>query len=57
MLMTLHQKSWLDGLALQDYGQHCQTNEKTIKEMLKLAKDYHKVVKKKGGPPFPPNTY
>ncbi|XP_065843547.1 26S proteasome non-ATPase regulatory subunit 14 [Oscarella lobularis] len=44
MLMTLHQKSWLDGLALQDYGQHCQTNEKTVKEMLKLAKDYHKYV-------------
>eukprot|EP00118_Oscarella_pearsei_P010349 m.63108 g.63108 ORF g.63108 m.63108 type:complete len:310 (+) comp35145_c1_seq1:72-1001(+) len=44
MLMTLHQKSWLDGLALQDYAHHCQTNGKAVKEMLKLAKDYHKYV-------------
>jgi 26S proteasome regulatory subunit N11 len=44
MLMTLHQKSWIDGLTLADYEKHCKLNEKTVKEMLELAKAYNKYV-------------
>ena len=43
MLLNLHKKSWVDGLSLQDYNTHCNNNEKTVKEMLDLAKNYHKV--------------
>jgi len=43
MLLNLHKKSWVDGLTLADYSEHCETNEKTIKEMLELAKNYNKV--------------
>ena len=43
MLLNLHKKSWVDGLTLEDYSKHCSTNENTVKEMLELAKNYHKV--------------
>lgn len=43
MLLNLHKKSWVDGLTLEDYSKHCTTNENTVKEMLELAKNYHKV--------------
>jgi 26S proteasome regulatory subunit N11 len=43
MLLNLHKKSWADGLTLQDYKTHCSTNETVVKEMLELAKNYHKV--------------
>jgi 26S proteasome regulatory subunit N11 len=43
MLLNLHKKSWVDGLSLEDYNTHCTNNEKTVKEMLELAKNYHKV--------------
>jgi len=43
MLLNLHKKSWVDGLSLQDFNTHCTNNEKTVKEMLELAKNYHKV--------------
>merc|ERR1712141_457294 len=42
MLLNLHKKSWMDGLTLKDYNTHCQTNEKSVKEMLELAKNYNK---------------
>jgi hypothetical protein len=42
-LLNLHKKSWVDGLSLEDYNTHCTNNEKTVKEMLELAKNYHKV--------------
>ena len=44
MLLNLHKKSWVDGLTLEDYNKHCTTNEDTVKEMLDLAKNYHKVL-------------
>lgn len=44
MLLNLHKKSWVDGLTLDDYSNHCQTNEKTIKGMLELAKNYNKAL-------------
>ena len=44
MLLNLHKKSWIDGLTLNDYNVHCSTNEKTVGEMLDLAKNYSKAV-------------
>lgn len=44
MLLNLHKKSWVDGLTLDDYSDHCQTNENTIKSMLELAKNYNKAL-------------
>ena len=43
MLLNLHKKSWIDGLTLEDYGSHCETNQSVVKEMLELAKNYNKV--------------
>lgn len=43
MLLNLHKKSWMDGLRLHDFSEHCNTNEKVVKEMLQLAKNYNKV--------------
>ena len=44
MLLNLHKKSWMDGLMLQDYNEHSNINEKTVTEMLELAKAYNKVI-------------
>lgn len=33
----------MDGMALEDYEKHCDTNRSTVKEMLELAKSYNKV--------------
>lgn len=44
MLLNLHKKTWMDGLTLQDYDDHCALNQKTVKEMLELVKSYHKAV-------------
>ena len=43
MLLNLHKKSWMEGLNLKDYNEHCQENESTVKTMLELVKNYHKV--------------
>lgn len=43
MLLNLHKKSWMEGLTLQDYSDHCKLNETIVKEMLELAKNYNKV--------------
>lgn len=44
MLLNLHKKSWMEGLTLQDYSEHCKLNETVVKEMLELAKNYNKVL-------------
>ncbi|CDQ65296.1 unnamed protein product [Oncorhynchus mykiss] len=44
MLLNLHKKSWMEGLTLQDYSEHCKLNENIVKEMLELAKNYNKAV-------------
>ncbi|PIK55749.1 26S proteasome non-ATPase regulatory subunit 14 [Apostichopus japonicus] len=44
MLLNLHKKSWMDGLTLKDYNDHCKVNESTVQTMLKLAKNYNKAV-------------
>jgi len=43
MLLNLHKKTWMEGLNLKDYHDHCQGNEETVKTMLDLVKNYHKV--------------
>lgn len=43
MLLNLHKKSWMDGLTLANYNEHCSINETTVAEMLDLAKNYNKV--------------
>ncbi|KAG8227123.1 hypothetical protein J437_LFUL001667 [Ladona fulva] len=43
MLLNLHKKSWMDGLTLADYSEHCRINEKTVSDMLDLARNYNKV--------------
>lgn len=43
MLLNLHKKSWMDGLTLADYSEHCKLNESTVHDMLDLAKNYNKV--------------
>lgn len=44
MLLNLNKQTWNDSLALGDFQKHCSKNEKTVEEMLKLAKLYKKVV-------------
>ena len=43
MLLNLHKKSWMQGLTLQNYNDHCKLNDTVINDMLNLAKNYHKV--------------
>merc|ERR1712010_44550 len=44
MLMNLHKKNWNDGLALADYKKQSCQNEETVKTMIKLVKNYKKMV-------------
>lgn len=44
MLMNLNKKSWVDGLTLMDYNDHCKLNKETVKDMLNLAKNYDKAL-------------
>lgn len=43
MLLNLHKEAWESGLTLEDYCKHSESNERTVAEMLKLAKSYNKV--------------
>ena len=44
MLSNLHKKSWKDGLKLEDFKSHESSNEKTMKDILDLAKSYSKSI-------------
>ena len=44
MILNLNKKSWIDGLRLQNYNDHCKLNETTIKTMLDLANNYNKAL-------------
>jgi 26S proteasome regulatory subunit N11 len=44
MLLNLHKKKWTDGLNLERFDTHAKTNEKTVTEMLDLAKKYNTAV-------------
>lgn len=43
MLLNLHKKTWMEGLTLQNYNDHCKVNDDVVESMLQLAKNYHKV--------------
>eukprot|EP00957_Ditylum_brightwellii_P109321 8339181-Ditylum_brightwellii.AAC.1 len=42
MLLNLHKKNWTDGLKVQQYDAHSNINEKTVAELVSLAKLYNK---------------
>ncbi|CAD5229063.1 unnamed protein product [Bursaphelenchus okinawaensis] len=44
MLLNLNKQSWNDSLALTNFDHHCKNNEKSVEEMLKLAKLYKKAL-------------
>lgn len=44
MLLNLHKKSWQDGLTLEDFTDHSCVNEKTVADMVALAKAYNKAI-------------
>lgn len=44
MLLNLNKESWMNGITLKDYNEHCNANERTVKEMVELAKAYNKAV-------------
>lgn len=44
MLANLHKKKWTEGLKLLNFDIHIQDNEKTLKELLGLAKAYNKAI-------------
>eukprot|EP01092_Planopodium_desertum_P009029 TRINITY_DN3846_c0_g1_i3.p1 TRINITY_DN3846_c0_g1~~TRINITY_DN3846_c0_g1_i3.p1 ORF type:complete len:272 (+),score=36.41 TRINITY_DN3846_c0_g1_i3:37-816(+) len=44
MLLNLHKKKWTSGLTLRDYEEVDKENEKLVKNMLTLVKDYNKQV-------------
>lgn len=43
MLLNLNKQSWMDSMSLEKYSAHCAGNEKSMEQMLKLAKLYTKV--------------
>ena len=49
MLLNLHKRSWMDGLRLTDYHDHCKLNVTVIKEMVDLTKAYHKALDEEEG--------
>ena len=49
MLMNLHRGSWTEGLKTIKYEDHSSTNEKTVKQMIKLSKDYNDRVQQEDG--------
>eukprot|EP00761_Pharyngomonas_kirbyi_P012235 gb/GECH01012262.1/.p1 GENE.gb/GECH01012262.1/~~gb/GECH01012262.1/.p1 ORF type:complete len:311 (+),score=80.76 gb/GECH01012262.1/:1-933(+) len=48
MLLNVHKKTWTEGLSLTPFDKHTSNNEETIKNMLKLTKDYNKLVQDEG---------
>lgn len=44
MLLNLHKKSWQDGLTLENFKEQSEINEKTVTEMVALAKAYNKAI-------------
>lgn len=48
MLLNLHKKKWTDGLAVANFHEQEQNNEKVVREMLELAKNYRKLVEDEG---------
>jgi len=42
--LNLHKKTWMEGLKLADFDDHCKENDKLVTSMLELARSYHKVI-------------
>jgi len=42
MLLNLNKQSWMDSMTLVKYSAHCAATEKSVEQMLKLAKHYKK---------------
>mmetsp|Transcript_21355 Transcript_21355/g.62239 ORF Transcript_21355/g.62239 Transcript_21355/m.62239 type:complete len:143 (+) Transcript_21355:199-627(+) len=49
MLMNLHKKAWTDGLTTLRFEDHQTSNEKTLKSMVQLSKDYNTRVQEEEG--------
>jgi len=44
MLLNLHKKKWADGLMVEKYDKHSQSNEDVVVELESLAENYEKAV-------------
>lgn len=44
MLLNLNKQNWTEGLVMANFSEHCAANEKTVKEMVALAKSYNKAM-------------
>jgi len=44
MLLNVHKPGWAEGLHLERFDEHSSQNEKIVKEMLDLAKNYNKLI-------------
>ncbi|KAI8073203.1 26S proteasome non-ATPase regulatory subunit 14 [Gongronella butleri] len=44
MLLNLHKKDWTHGLTLDNFKEHTEMNEASVKQMLSLAEQYNKSV-------------
>jgi len=42
MLLNLHKKTWTNGLEVSKFDEHAKQNEKTVEDLLDLAKKYNK---------------
>lgn len=48
MLLNLHKKKWTEGLMVTDFHAQEADNEKVVREMLQLTKNYQKLVEDEG---------
>merc|ERR1711964_639199 len=44
MLLNLHRQQWKEGLGLEDFEKHRQTNAAVVLEMSELAEKYNKTI-------------
>ena len=42
MLLNLNKQTWMDSLNLDTFAHHCQKNEQSMQQIVKLAKLYKK---------------
>lgn len=49
MLLNLHKKTWVRGLEVAKFDEHAKQNEKTVTDMLELAKKYNKRLEEEEG--------
>jgi 26S proteasome regulatory subunit N11 len=49
MLMNLHKRNWTNGLSLEKFNDHQQSNEDVVDKMLKLTTEYNERVKQEEG--------